>query len=332
MAPDIKNRVGLRELLMDPVQRIPRYTLLFRTMMKYMALGDPQRAKLVEADEIASKIALAETDEQTKRAAIMHCLNASVDGFPPGLISISRRFIDCIDVDDIVQDGSASLSAPVSSVPNNVLHCTLFLFDDKLMIVKRPGEKSGRSLAGLDDVDKLAKNGGLPLGMKKSGLSCKGVIDLPDIAVADVGGAGELFLDAFLSFFDILPDFHVYIENPPQGQSDRWSGRSFRSYSTVFPPAPVNLDPIRTTNEKDKFLENLWNAQAKYRTRSGQSVVLCADEREVDSRGGRVCTARTYFNVYQRTAFLQEAKKVCFISARLPLYLHTLYRLKSSCI
>lgn len=179
---------------MDPVQRIPRYTLLFRTMIKYMASGDEQRAKLVEADDIASKIALAETDEQTKRAAIMHCLNATVDGFPPGLISISRRFIDCIDVDDIVQDGPASASTSVSSLALNVLHCTLFLFDDKLMIVKRPGngEKSGRSLAGLDDVDKLAKTGGLPLRMKKSGLSCKGVIDLPDIVAADVGGAGEL--------------------------------------------------------------------------------------------------------------------------------------------
>ncbi|KAG2042276.1 hypothetical protein BDR03DRAFT_944957 [Suillus americanus] len=292
---DTRNRVGLRELLMDPVQRIPRYTLLFRTMIKYMASGDPQRAKLIEADDIASKIALAETDEQTKRAAIMHCLNATVDGFPPGLISISRRFIDCIDVDDIVQDGPASASTSVSSLALNVLHCTLFLFDDKLMIVKRPGngEKSGRLLAGLDDVDKLAKTGGLPLRMKKSGLSCKGVIDLPDIVAADVGGA----------------DFHVYIENPPQDQSDRWSGRSFRCLSVVFPPAPANLDPTRTTNEKDRFLENLWNAQAKYRTKSGQSVVLCADEREVESRGGKATMARTYFNVYQRTAFLQEPKK-----------------------
>ncbi|KAG1752636.1 uncharacterized protein EDB91DRAFT_1103601 [Suillus paluster] len=292
---DTRNRVGLRELLMDPVQRIPRYTLLFRTMIKYMAPEDPQRAKLVEADEIASKIALAETDEQTKRAAIMHCLNATVDGFPPGLISISRRFIDCIDVNDIVQDGPVSASSSVSSIPLNVLHCTLFLFDDKLMIVKRPGngEKSGRLLAGLDDVDRLAKSGGLPSGMKKSGLSCKGVIDLPDIVAADVGGA----------------DFHIYIENPPQDQSDRWSGRSFRSLSTVLPPAPINFDPTRTATEKDRFLENLWNAQAKYRTRSGQSVVLCADEREVESRGGKVSMARTYFNVYQRTAFLQEPKK-----------------------
>ena len=79
----------------------------------------------------------------------------------------------------------------------------------------------------------------------------------------------------------------------------------------VFPPAPINLDPSRTATEKERFLENLWSAQAKYRTRYGQSVVLCSDETEVEVKGSRTTTARTYFNVYQRTAFLQEAKKVC---------------------
>jgi protein ECT2 len=47
-----------------------------------MPLGDSQREKLIEADELASKIASCETDEQTKRAALMHCLERSVEGFP----------------------------------------------------------------------------------------------------------------------------------------------------------------------------------------------------------------------------------------------------------
>lgn len=50
--------------------------------------------------------------------------------------------------------------------------------------------------------------------------------------------------------------------------------------------------------------------QARYRARLGQSVVLLSDEMEVESRVGKVTTARTYYNVYQRTAFLQETKKV----------------------
>ena len=105
-------------------------------------------------------------------------------------------------------------------------------------------------------------------------------------------------------------DIHLFLENPPQDQSDRWSGRPFRSLSVVIPPAPINLDPTQTESDKQRFLENLWKAQATYRARAGQSVVLCSDEQEVECRSGRTTLARTYYNVYQRTAFLQEPKKV----------------------
>ena len=108
---DVKNRVGLRELLMDPVQRIPRYTLMFRTMVKHMAPYDPQRAKLTEADEIASKIALAETDDKTKQATIMYCLSATIDEFPAWLMSHSRRkFVDCIDAEDVPTESISNTS------------------------------------------------------------------------------------------------------------------------------------------------------------------------------------------------------------------------------
>lgn len=177
---------------MEPVQRIPRYTLLFRTMLKHMAPDDPQRGKLLEADEIASKIAQAEADEQTKRAAIFYCLSATIDGFPPELFSNSRRFIDCIDVEDILTDVPLSSAASTSTSPASSLHCTLFLFDDKLVIVKRPGngEKAGRVLSGLAELDKVTKAGGIPVGKKKSGMTCKGVVDVTDVVATDIGSAG----------------------------------------------------------------------------------------------------------------------------------------------
>ena len=110
---------------------------------------------------------------------------------------------------------------------------------------------------------------------------------------------------------DILPiDFHVFLENALLDQGERWGGRQFRSLSVVFPPAAVYLDPLRTENEKHRFLDNLWTAQARFRTRSELSIVLRGEEREVENRGGYVTLARTYFNVYTRTAFLQEPKKV----------------------
>lgn len=182
---------------MEPVQRIPRYTLLFRTMLKHMAMDDSQRSKLLEADEIASKIALAEADEQTKRAAVFYCLTSSIEGFPPDLFSNSRRFIDCIDVEDILNDASAPVPSSTSTGLVS-LHCTLFLFDDKLVIVKRPGngEKSGQTLSGLDELDKITKGGAIPGGKKKT-MTCKGVVDVTDIVATDVGGAGAFkFVDS----------------------------------------------------------------------------------------------------------------------------------------
>jgi hypothetical protein len=158
-----------------------------------MAPEDPQRAKIIEADEIASIIALAEADEQTKRAAVFYCLTATIDGFPPDLFSNSRKFIDCIDVEDSLSDPPLSSAVSTSSSLGSSLHCTLFLFDDKLVIVKRPGngEKGGKALTGLNELNKVTKAGGIPTGKKKSGMSCKGVVDVTDVVATDVGGVGR---------------------------------------------------------------------------------------------------------------------------------------------
>ena len=129
-----------------------------------------------------------------------------------------------------------------------------------------------------------------------------------------MGLASNFFAFENLLFFVLIGgdglDFHLYLENPPQDQTDRWSGRPFRSLSVVLPPAPVNMNPTRTEVEKKRFLENLWYAQAVYRTKAGQSVAHRGEEKEVEAKHGRVTYARSYFNVYQRTDFLKEAKKV----------------------
>ncbi|KAI0797051.1 hypothetical protein C8Q75DRAFT_223510 [Abortiporus biennis] len=290
---DSRNRIGLRELLMEPVQRIPRYTLMFDEIMKNMLPSDPQRRLLKEACEYAKIIAKDETDEHTRRARTMHCLQTTVEDFPATLYSNNRNFIDCIDVQDVLSYSDSPFDRDAQSLGN--LHCTLFLFDDKIVIVKRPGngEKAGRKLAGLDDLERSLKSGVPPPPLKKTGMVCKGIVDITDLAVTDVGGS----------------DFHLFIENPPLDQSDKWSDRAFRAMTVVIPPAPINLEPSRTEAEKRRFLENLWKAQAAFRTKNGQSVAVVADETEVESKGGRVTVARTYFNLYQRTEFLQEAKK-----------------------
>ncbi|KAI1796072.1 hypothetical protein LXA43DRAFT_988206 [Ganoderma leucocontextum] len=294
-ALDSRNKFGLTQLIAEPWQRIPRYTLLFNTMLKHMAMNHPQRAPLEEAIQYATVIAKAETDAETTRMAIMHCLSTSIEDFPVSLISNSRQFVDCIDVQDVL---GPDAHAPVSSTgpaSAGTLHCTLFLFDDKMMIVKRPADKSSRTLAGLDPphFDKVVKGGTLPSSMRKNGLVCKGVVDITEVNATDIGGA----------------DFHIFLENALLDQSERWGGRQFRALSVVFPPAAVGLDPIRTDREKLRFLDRLWTSQARVRTRMERSIILKGEEHEVENKGAYVTKAQTYFNVYTRMNFLQEPKK-----------------------
>lgn len=115
-----------------------------------------------------------------------------------------------------------------------------------------------------------------------------------------------------------MPDFHLYLESPPQDQTERWSCRPFRALAVVNPPIPAAFDPARLESDKQRFLGNLWHVQAMYRSRAGQSVVLSSDEQEVECRSGKTTIARTYFNVYQRTAFLQEQKKVQYSNIFVP--------------
>jgi len=109
-------------------------------------------------------------------------------------------------------------------------------------------------------------------------------------------------------------EFHLYLENPPQDLSERWSGRPFRAFTVVHPPSPPNPNSERAESDKKAFLENLWTAQAKYRIKENLSVVIRSEDQEVDSRGGRITIASTFYNVYQRTDFMKERRKVVSVT------------------
>ena len=131
------------------------------------------------------------------------------------------------------------------------------------------------------------------INLRKSGMTCKGVLDISEVVGTDSSGAL----------------MHFFLERPPVEHGERWS-TPLRSYQVVFPPQAVNFDPVATDEAKQLFLEKLWNAQAILRTKGGRSVALRSEELEVDARGNRSTYATTFFNVYQRTPYLGEPRKV----------------------
>ncbi|WVF65702.1 hypothetical protein IAT40_000433 [Kwoniella sp. CBS 6097] len=346
--------IGLRELLMEPVQRIPRYTLLWQSIIKCMSPMSTQKAKLLECIDIASRIARCEPDAQTVRATVMYHLERNIDDFPAKLFSNNREFIDSIDVEDLPAEYPTTSSPPsrpmstISSRPLSIssnstpsmgsfgsitstsqstqsppshpwtmtpLHCTLFLFDDKLMIVKRQTSAlSGRKVTGTDDLQKLVRNGVGVAALDRSNgrkdkLSFRGEVDVLDVIASDVGNGGE----SQFRKQELMTDFHLFLERPPMDQSGRWGARPFRSYTTVQPPFSVALDPAATRRDKLQFINNLWNAQALARNklatkdvRTIPRVLAMNSEVELDSAGEAFGRARCFWNVWDRSGWTDQ--------------------------
>ncbi|KAH9469064.1 hypothetical protein MJO28_005428 [Puccinia striiformis f. sp. tritici] len=254
MYDDGMGRVGLRELLMEPVQRITRYILIFEQMLKKMSSNDPARNGLLACIATCNRLAVCELDDHTIKAATMWGLHRSIEGFPPIFIKPGRYLIDSIDVLDIIPDNPSP----------TILHCTLFLFNDTMLIAKKPPNHhlTGRGLAGLDDYDKLVAamkksksttsslnsvvsggtdffskslgghNNNTPTKVKKGSMRFKGLVDVHDVIVSNeptqsgIGPTSEV-------------SFDLYFERPPENVSERWTDRRYRHYVVCPPPTLI---------------------------------------------------------------------------------------------
>jgi len=219
---------------MEPMQRIPRYRLFLVTALKEIDQEDPARDDILAGIEVAGRIATLDEDEKTRRAAAMWGLNRSIDNLPVSSTSVAQRetrktnpavfaqaimtnsnryFVDCIDVFDTPLSRDLISSTPGTGYAHHTqdLLCTLFLFNDVLVVARRKViDKTGRQLVGLDNINELTKE---MLGMQrsKSGLTSPfksrsnksmeycGKFDLGELTAADAGIHGESIPAIFFS-------------------------------------------------------------------------------------------------------------------------------------
>lgn len=85
--------VSIRELIMEPVQRIPRYKMFLDGLIKALPPQyQAQRARLESAVVVCSHIANCEIDEKTQRAAVLWSFGRNVQGFPVRASALEPAF------------------------------------------------------------------------------------------------------------------------------------------------------------------------------------------------------------------------------------------------
>jgi hypothetical protein len=262
-------------------------------MVKHLASDDPLLPVVTEASELAANIARDEAGELARKAAEMHTVASAIVGFPPELINPSRHYVSCIDVKDVplpqaMTIGPTTITAP-SSLPSssNVLHATLFLFSDLVVVAKRPTSDTSRALVGLDRNGSVTATTGSPASPRKnsfrtSGLQFRGAFRLSDVTAVDEGSS-----------------LGLHLEDPPSELSARWNGRPARRF-------------LADANEKRAFLLKFWTAQGLQRKRRETTVLQTSTTKlAIDAgMGSESDDAHVFFTVYLAPDWLREADKV----------------------
>ncbi|KAJ2157790.1 hypothetical protein GGF46_004254 [Coemansia sp. RSA 552] len=119
-------KLGISDLLIMPVQRIPRYTLLLTDLLKVTPDDDPDVARIQLALERVNEIGQLADNQVAESVAELHHIHTTIQGCPPNLISASREFIGAIDV----AETDLATNAPKKPM-------CLMVFSDRLMIVER---------------------------------------------------------------------------------------------------------------------------------------------------------------------------------------------------
>lgn len=128
------NKKGLDQLLIAPIQRIPRYSLLLKEALKYVTDDLKYETLKSVLDEI-SKVThfLNTTKHKAEQTEKLFMIQRKVYDFPPDFLKAERMFlakIACFMVDSL--DGKITKT-----------RLTIYLYNDMVMFAKKRSSASG---------------------------------------------------------------------------------------------------------------------------------------------------------------------------------------------
>ncbi|KAJ2955213.1 hypothetical protein NQZ79_g8757 [Umbelopsis isabellina] len=210
----------LYDMLAQPGQRIGRYTMLFKVILKHTSPSEQDHSSLVAALKKAEEIATLADDSPVRLAKIFFNMHRSIQNCPASLISQSRTLVSHLDAVEL----DSSTLKPLRPI-------TIFLFTDKLMVVRRPAYNlRGLDLCGIQNdspgfesmlLKKLEKNVMKP----DRQLKFKDWINLEDV-------------DLLQGNQDLMTSFRLRARNTSSKLNAQTSGQESSNY---FADQPIRL-------------------------------------------------------------------------------------------
>lgn len=214
--------VGIRELVMEPISRIPRYSLLITSLLAVITPSNPAYQVFFDALTTARQIGSMERDHDEVNQEIIMKLAALVSSWPSDLVKSSVRVVSYIDcLDQAIVPGRVNENG---SILNSNNMCSLILFSDRLIFIKRA--RNVRLEEVLSD-------------SKKGELGYRGHILLDDVEALE----GE----------DCI---HAIFKAEVSGvNSARWTGRPYRKFMTLTSEAQRFVRQINSAQAKYRSCE-----------------------------------------------------------------------------
>ncbi|OQD81401.1 hypothetical protein PENANT_c027G09224 [Penicillium antarcticum] len=139
----------LRSLLMEPVQRLPRYSLLIDTMTGCLPLVHPAVRTLLKARDIVKDICALDNDSPSSHAQGLERLRELVNGWPVKIFP-EGRLITAVDFNEITPPYSLDTQAPGPSAG------IMLLYKNCLVLLAKPAESRATARALLAEIDNAA--------------------------------------------------------------------------------------------------------------------------------------------------------------------------------
>ncbi|KAF7720323.1 Uncharacterized protein PECH_003443 [Penicillium ucsense] len=165
----------LRSLLMEPVQRLPRYSLLIDTMTGSLPLVHPAVRPLLKARDIVKDICALDNGSPSSHVQSLRRLREIVDGwsgksFPEG------RLITAVDVNEITPPYNleSRISAPAAGI--------MLLYKNCLVLISKSAGSRVTARGLLADIDDAASsNGETPTSIPSADLKVAQVFEIHSV-------------------------------------------------------------------------------------------------------------------------------------------------------